>query len=105
MAGTIRAHSPPTPPSLCEEPAAKRVKVSSVPPVASTSALPYGKGLHLAPMVRIGTLPTRLIGKYTLATVQAESWAELRSFFVDYCRVIGFQLSSMEQSWFGDQKS
>lgn len=80
MAGTIRAHSPPTPPSIPEEPASKRIKLSSLPPVASTSALPYGKGLHLAPMVRIGTLPTRLLGQYTLVTVK-RILAELRSFF------------------------
>lgn len=76
MATSSRAHSPSTPPNAADEPSAKRVRLSSpsppvapaaVPatttaPVASTSALPYGMGLHLAPMVRIGTLPTRLLG-------------------------------------------
>ena len=69
MAAPARAHSPPTPPNDAAEPPAKRARVASPPPVqaspvASTSALSYGTGLHLAPMVRIGTLPTRLLCAY-----------------------------------------
>lgn len=56
-----RPHSPPTPPNVdSAERAWKRHRVNE-PPVASTSRLPYDKGLHLAPMVRIGTLPVRLL--------------------------------------------
>ncbi|KAM0751291.1 FMN-linked oxidoreductase [Meredithblackwellia eburnea MCA 4105] len=72
MSSTSRAHSPPTPPGSDDDQSrvAKRVKLAEEDdskedkvhvPVASTSTLPYGTGLHLAPMVRIGTLPTRLL--------------------------------------------
>ncbi|SCZ99591.1 BZ3500_MvSof-1268-A1-R1_Chr3-1g06130 [Microbotryum saponariae] len=40
--------------------AAKRIRLDHHQPPVRT--LPYHKGLHLAPMVRIGTLPTRLLG-------------------------------------------
>ncbi|SCV71205.1 BQ2448_2793 [Microbotryum intermedium] len=42
--------------------AAKRIRLENAPPVPT---LPYHKGLHLAPMVRIGTLPTRLLGHWS----------------------------------------
>lgn len=62
---TARSRSPPSSP----EPSNKRLKLDTevvktpapAQPKASTSKLPYSKGLHLAPMVRIGTLPTRLM--------------------------------------------
>ncbi|GAA5866146.1 hypothetical protein JCM1840_005089 [Sporobolomyces johnsonii] len=58
-----REHSPPTPPpdpSL--EPPAKRQRRDH-PDHANQArrTLPYDKGMHLAPMVRIGTLPVRLL--------------------------------------------
>lgn len=66
---STRSHSPPTPNDYeeDEQPLTKRMRMTSPPhpsvnPIASTSKLPYEKGLHLAPMVRIGTLPTRLLG-------------------------------------------
>lgn len=64
---TTRSHSPPTSDSNDYEPLTKRMRMTSpstsINPIASTSKLPYDKGLHLAPMVRIGTLPTRLLGE------------------------------------------
>ncbi|GAA6045800.1 tRNA-dihydrouridine(20) synthase [NAD(P)+] [Rhodotorula toruloides] len=74
-----RSHSPPTPSSSTstDEPVAKRQRIeggladgesngvngSSVPeaPTKRKRTLPYEKGMHLAPMVRIGTLPVRLM--------------------------------------------
>ncbi|KAK4700769.1 tRNA-dihydrouridine synthase 2, partial [Phenoliferia sp. Uapishka_3] len=77
MSTPARSHSPPTPPAS-SEPSAKRVRLTSpaldlepaTNPVASTSALPYGTGLHLAPMVRIGTLPTRLLCKSSIRSLE-----------------------------------
>ncbi|GAA5861208.1 hypothetical protein JCM8547_008519 [Rhodosporidiobolus lusitaniae] len=70
---TVRSRSPPTPPDL-DEPAAKRQRVQDEPatdqvdgeamkevPAKRKRGLPYHKGMHLAPMVRIGTLPVRLL--------------------------------------------
>ena len=61
---SARSRSPPSSP----EGPSKRAKLDDAPgvqataqPTASTSKLPYSKGLHLAPMVRIGTLPNRLL--------------------------------------------
>lgn len=67
-----RPHSPPTP-SSPSSPPSKRARLSpstavDTTPVASTSTLPYGDGLHLAPMVRIGTLPMRLLGEFSLSS-------------------------------------
>lgn len=57
------------------QPAAKRQRTSkhnddadqplptTKTPRKRTSQLPYDTGIHLAPMVRIGTLPVRLIGE------------------------------------------
>ncbi|GAA5869450.1 hypothetical protein JCM16303_000474 [Sporobolomyces ruberrimus] len=51
--------SPSTPSSEPSERVTKRPRLGSPPPRRST--LPYSLGMHLAPMVRIGTLPTRLV--------------------------------------------
>jgi hypothetical protein len=69
-----RSHSPPTPPPA-QSPPAKRIRLDppAAGPVASTSALPYGDGLHLAPMVRIGTLPVRLLGAFALPLQPTET--------------------------------
>ncbi|GAA5831507.1 hypothetical protein JCM3766R1_001780 [Sporobolomyces carnicolor] len=59
MSTTTRPRSPSTtpPPSpRATEPLKKRPRLAS-----SNSPLPYHVGMHLAPMVRIGTLPTRLV--------------------------------------------
>ncbi|GAA5948691.1 hypothetical protein JCM21900_005262 [Sporobolomyces salmonicolor] len=78
-----RAHSPPTPPpDPSAEPPAKRQRLDQpvqpdrprpdpapAPPIESVEdtltqkprSLPYAQGMHLAPMVRIGTLPVRLL--------------------------------------------
>jgi hypothetical protein len=58
----IRPRSP-TPPLPCSldgggPPAFKRIKLN---PTTSLMTSLYREGLHLAPMVRIGTLPTRLL--------------------------------------------
>ncbi|GEM06907.1 tRNA-dihydrouridine synthase 2 [Rhodotorula toruloides] len=76
---TMRSHSPPTPPSSSstDEPAAKRLRIEDAvvnggtdgvngslvveAPTKRKRTLPYEKGMHLAPMVRIGTLPVRLL--------------------------------------------
>lgn len=39
-------------------------KPATKTPRKRTSQLPYHTGMHLAPMVRIGTLPLRLIGEF-----------------------------------------
>ncbi|GAA5892898.1 hypothetical protein JCM6882_006889 [Rhodosporidiobolus microsporus] len=57
---TARSRSPPTPPGTVDEPAAKRQRLNDDEPVQRRT-LPYGQGMHLAPMVRIGTLPVRLL--------------------------------------------
>ncbi|GAA6028018.1 hypothetical protein JCM8097_001832 [Rhodosporidiobolus ruineniae] len=70
---STRSRSPPTPPAQ-DEPAPKRQRVEEpaqpVEAVAETEVkqstkrkrtLPYERGMHLAPMVRIGTLPVRLM--------------------------------------------
>lgn len=57
MSMTTRTRSPSTPPNDDVTREAKRARVD--PP--KDQRLPYEKGLHLAPMVRIGTLPTRLM--------------------------------------------
>ncbi|GAA6019247.1 hypothetical protein JCM11491_001288, partial [Sporobolomyces phaffii] len=49
-----RSMSPPS-----GEPTAKRPRLASTAP--ATHRLAYQTGMHLAPMVRIGTLPTRLV--------------------------------------------
>ncbi|BGP38286.1 tRNA-dihydrouridine synthase 2 [Rhodotorula kratochvilovae] len=65
MASLTRSRSPPSPSTpTTEEPAAKRIKVADTPQATPTKrrrTLPYARGLHLAPMVRIGTLPVRLL--------------------------------------------
>ncbi|ORY57095.1 hypothetical protein BCR35DRAFT_355514 [Leucosporidium creatinivorum] len=59
---STRSHSPPSLPTPLSPPA-KRQRLQSPPSsVANVQAeLPYADGLHLAPMVRIGTLPMRLL--------------------------------------------
>ncbi|GAA5844325.1 hypothetical protein JCM11251_001718 [Rhodosporidiobolus azoricus] len=59
---TVRSHSPPTPPSAADEPASKRQRLdeNGARKAVRRRTLPYGQGMHLAPMVRIGTLPMRL---------------------------------------------
>lgn len=74
MAST-RSRSPPTPLEDLDEPSAKRQRLEEAAPVVQVNSveaekfptkrkrtLPYGVGMHLAPMVRIGTLPMRLLG-------------------------------------------
>ncbi|GAA6021299.1 hypothetical protein JCM10207_002689 [Rhodosporidiobolus poonsookiae] len=71
---STRSRSPPTPPPGADEPAAKRQRVEEPASAAQDDAaketatptkrkrtLPYERGMHLAPMVRIGTLPVRLL--------------------------------------------
>lgn len=69
MASISRSNSPSI---HVDEPSAKRIKLShnisdgvdsNNVSVKDTKrrTLPYSDGLHLAPMVRIGTLPTRLV--------------------------------------------
>ncbi|GAA5909689.1 tRNA-dihydrouridine(20) synthase (NAD(+)) [Sporobolomyces salmoneus] len=61
MTTTTRSRSAsPSTPSSDEPPRSKRPRLAS-PSSSSASSLPYDVGMHLAPMVRIGTLPTRLL--------------------------------------------
>lgn len=84
---TQRSHSPPTPSSSTstDEPVAKRQRIESgvadgesngvngslaaEVPTKRKRTLPYEKGMHLAPMVRIGTLPVRLVCAWILLTL------------------------------------
>ncbi|GAA5902755.1 hypothetical protein JCM8208_007056 [Rhodotorula glutinis] len=73
-APVTRSHSPPSTPASPSSTSpdshhrdSKRIKVdhtldsTTVTPTKRKRTLPYAHGLHLAPMVRIGTLPVRLV--------------------------------------------
>ncbi|GAA5946594.1 hypothetical protein JCM3765_000312 [Sporobolomyces pararoseus] len=57
-----RSLSPSTPSDGgSQPPLSKRPRLSSTTPTPQVYELPYSTGMHLAPMVRIGTLPFRLL--------------------------------------------
>lgn len=71
MSTTTRTRSPsPSTPQSDDAPLSKRPRLSTPPTTTTTTTreeevvvydLPYSVGMHLAPMVRIGTLPMRLL--------------------------------------------
>jgi hypothetical protein len=110
-------HSPPTPtassslssPAPSSASGVKRARLDTVQqihaPVASTSKLPYDRGLHLAPMVRIGTLPVRLLCQSHTQGDDDASLSLLVHSLTPRSRGSMLQPSSTAQNWSGAQKS
>ena len=92
MSSITRPRSPSPPPSphshshshstsLSEQPQSKRQRLN---PTTTRKTLPYEKGMHLAPMVRIGTLPTRLLGTLSPSPSHTRLQADSESVALEY---------------------